>query len=365
MVGNIYINGGIGDEYDIDGNLVEKGVNLVDVIAQVKRQPQAERYKLYITSFGGDVQTGFDIYDYLKSLKKPIHSIGIGMVASIATVIFLAGDQREMRSGEFMVHLPSGGVIGNTEEIDAYNTMIKNWEKRIVKHFHDTIGLAEAEILPLMKNETFLKPDETFSLGITNIKPEVIKPVAFFNNNSKKSEMTEEEKKGWKAEIKNLLKSAIDAVIKPKSKIVFDAEQKEVDFYELGDNDPITVGDKANIDGVAAEGKVLMADGQTFMFTAGELTEIIEAGADPNMEQMKAENEALKEELAELKASNKEAEETITELKASNKELGKVVKRVQELEASMKLDGKKKKPEGGAGGKKESRFKLAAGNIKK
>lgn len=363
MVGNIYITGAIGDEYDIEGNLIEKGVNLIDVIAQVKRQPQAESFRLYINSPGGDVQTGFDIYDYLKSLKKPVHSIGLGMVASIATVVFLAGDQREIRKGEFMVHLPGGGVFGSSDQIDDYNNMMKSTEKKIVKFYQDTAGLSEAEILPLMRNETWLTAEEAFKLGITNVKPEVIKPVAFFNTNPKNQKMDKKEKEGFLADIKNQIKEAL-AFLKPTNKIVFDAEQNEVDFYELGENDPVTVGAKANISGTPAEGEVLMTDGNTYVFAGGELTEIKEVEEfDEDMEQMKAENEALKAKVEELEATNQKVVDTNAVLEASNKKLLGVVGTVRKLEAKLKFDEPKPKP-GKQDPAEKGRFAKAKAKLK-
>src|SRR5690625_5103242 len=88
MNGNIYINGLIGTRLNEKGEVEEKGVELLDVILQVKNQPKAESFTVYINSPGGYVDVGFEIHDYLKSLGKPIKTVGQGMVASIATVIF-------------------------------------------------------------------------------------------------------------------------------------------------------------------------------------------------------------------------------------------------------------------------------------
>ena len=98
MTGNIYINGSIGTFYDENGNVLDQGVNLLDVILQVKNQPKAEAFKVYIDSPGGYVDVGFEIYDYLKSLNKPITTIGQGLVASIATVIFMAGGHKKAKA---------------------------------------------------------------------------------------------------------------------------------------------------------------------------------------------------------------------------------------------------------------------------
>ena len=80
MQGNIFINGLIGSFG------TEQGVELIDIIQQVKKQPNATSFKVNINSEGGAVDVGFDIYNYLRSLGKPIETFGSGLVASIATV---------------------------------------------------------------------------------------------------------------------------------------------------------------------------------------------------------------------------------------------------------------------------------------
>jgi len=143
MKGNIYINGIIGTIIDAEGN-TEKGVELLDVILQVKNQPKADSFNVYVNSPGGAVNTGFEIYDYLTSLSKPIKTIGQGIIASIATVIFMAGTERELRKGtEFFLHLPRGGVNGSSDDITIYAKTIKDVEKRILKFYQDNTGLSE------------------------------------------------------------------------------------------------------------------------------------------------------------------------------------------------------------------------------
>lgn len=59
------------------------------------------------------------------------------------------------------------------------------------------------------------------------------------------------------------------------NKVVQDATAMEIDFTELADNDSISVGQVAEIDGNPATGEYVMPDGSTYKFTAGKLTKII------------------------------------------------------------------------------------------
>jgi ATP-dependent Clp protease protease subunit len=149
MTGNIYISGQIGT---FDG---VAGVELIDVIGQVKKQPQASAFNVHINSEGGLVDVGFDIYHYLKALGKPITTIGSGIVASIATVIFMAGNQRQVRENTpFMIHLPWGGSMGTANELEQFADQLRAIEKKMVGFYKKALNLQEQALLPLLKNET-------------------------------------------------------------------------------------------------------------------------------------------------------------------------------------------------------------------
>jgi ATP-dependent Clp protease protease subunit len=151
MTGNIYISGQIGT---FDGTT---GVALIDVVSQVKKQPEATAFNVHINSEGGLVDVGFDIYQYLKSLKKPITTIGSGIVASIATVIFMAGDKRQVRENTpFMIHLPWGGSMGTADELEQFADQLRAIEKKMVGFYTKALNVQEQAIMPLLKNETWL-----------------------------------------------------------------------------------------------------------------------------------------------------------------------------------------------------------------
>ena len=160
MIGNIYITGEIG-----------VNIELKDVIKQVQDQKEALEYNVYINSIGGYVDTGFDIYNYLTNLNKPITTIGTGFVASIATVIFLAGNKRKLTAGtQFMIHNPSGGVEGTAEQIENYNKSLKDAENNLIKFYSEKTGLEKDALIPLLRNETFLNEcTEEFSKHISNV----------------------------------------------------------------------------------------------------------------------------------------------------------------------------------------------------
>lgn len=266
MIGNIYISGQIGSFDEV------KGVELIDVIGQVQSQPKAQSFNVYINSEGGFVDVGFDIYNYLKSLNRPITTIGTGIVASIATVIFMAGEKRQVRDNtKFIIHLPWGEVTGTADEVEQRAKQLKKAEDKLMGFYKKSLRLTEEAIHPLLREETWLTKDQLLSLGFTTMKAAPAEIKAFLKTSNKMANKREAGKR------KKSFIDTLKAFMGVFNKVVFDAENREVDFYELDDESIIAVGDKANIDGEPAEGEVVMQTGEIYVFKAGVLKEIVEA----------------------------------------------------------------------------------------
>lgn len=314
MIGKIYIHGQIGSFDDTIG------VELKDIIMQVKAQPEATAFDVLISSPGGVVDVGFDIYDYLKSLDVPIHTIGSGLVASIATVIFMAGSRRTLKpSTDFLIHLPSGGVEGTAEDIKAYQKEVESTEKRIIDFYKKTTGLTDAEITPLLRYETILKHDEAFKLGFATEKPQERKIIAFINSNlNNRNEMSK------KQSLFNRFKKVFDIT----NKVIYDASNEAIDFPELEDDETPKVGDRATVNGEPANGEYIIPDAddpnktETYVFVNGELTEIKADETEDNTEEIIEVLEAFANKIESLESrivaiakKNEEQEKTITAIR--------------------------------------------------
>jgi len=121
-----------------------------------------------------------------------------------------------------------------------------------------------------------------------------------------------------------------------QNKIVFDALNRNVDFYELEDNDVVQIGDKATIDGQTAEGEVVMATGETYVFENGELVEIIEKSEEQNSEEPTQEVEALEEKVEELEKENEELKEEIEALEEEKEELEEMLNKATATISNMR-----------------------------
>lgn len=323
MEGNIYINGLIGTIYDGSGLVIDKGVELIDVIKQVQNNSLADVFNVYINSEGGVVETGFEIYDYLKSLNKPINTIGIGQVASIATVIFMAGSKRILKPmTNFLIHLPMIGIEGflNSQDLADATEKITVVEKQLLDFYKKQTGLNEEALLPLLKKETSLTPSDAFDLNFaTEYIAELSQAVAYFKpiNINTNNKMTNEDKSWLEKLFAPILNKGGNQIV---NITVTDADGVIIDFPDVQEGTEPKVTDKATVDGSPAGGEYLLPDGRKFTFAAGELIEITDASSDPaedsqEMMDLKAENETLKADLDASKLAFVNLEKSVVNLK--------------------------------------------------
>jgi ATP-dependent Clp protease protease subunit len=100
---------------DIDQKLSAKVISGIQLmLAKNKENP----IDIYINSFGGDIYSGFGLYDFISLLDVQITITVVGCAMSAASVVLMAGDVRKMtKNSRLMLHTTSGGVEGKSYEI--------------------------------------------------------------------------------------------------------------------------------------------------------------------------------------------------------------------------------------------------------
>lgn len=127
--------------------------------------------KLFINSPGGEVNSGFFIFDCIKFIRSPVYIIGAGLVASAAALIYLAVDKEyriSLPHARFMLHQPLSGMKGVVTDIEIHAKEVEE-----LKQLINTI-IAEATDNPLKKVEKdtdrdfWLNAQEAKKYGLVN-----------------------------------------------------------------------------------------------------------------------------------------------------------------------------------------------------
>lgn len=79
----------------------------------------SEPITMVVNSPGGSVVDGLAIVDIMREVKCPIRTVGVGMQASMGSIILAAGDERVMsKRSQLLIHQIMGGASGGTQHSD-------------------------------------------------------------------------------------------------------------------------------------------------------------------------------------------------------------------------------------------------------
>ena len=128
---------------------------------------------LVISTYGGSVDEMFSLYDTIKFLPCPVHTIALGKVMSAGVLLLASGVKGKRmigRSARIMIHPISGGVLGNVFE--AMNEMkeFERLQSLMVSALTAETKLKKEEIDKLMKagHDFFLTPEQAVQMGIVD-----------------------------------------------------------------------------------------------------------------------------------------------------------------------------------------------------
>lgn len=324
-------------------------ITIKDVIEQVKETNPDEPLIVNIHSVGGSVFEGLAIYNYLKGLDREIHTQSTGLVASIATIIFLAGTKRTLYStSQFLIHLPMAWADGNAEDLEKTAEQLRVIENQLAEIYSKETDLTKEEAIEKMKLDEFSEIDYLLDKKFVTDVIEFQAVASIFtrkdfknnknkNNNNNKSKIMSKKKLAKKEAKNKFLKlwSKIENYFEPQNKTVTDGDGVIIDFPDIEDDATPAVGDSAQVDGKSIDdGDRVMPNEDVWTFKDGKLDKITPKESDDDSEEV----EDLKDEVEALKKTNLKIQGKLdseidahTETKKSNKKSLKKIKAEMEV----------------------------------
>lgn len=138
-------------------------------LASVSNRP----INLVISTYGGSVDEMFSLYDTIKFLPCPVHTIALGKVMS-AGVLLLATGQKGRRligkNARIMIHPMSGICHGNVFDIANEKEEMDRMQELMVECLSTETGMSKRAINKIMKKgqDHFLTPAQAMKLGIVD-----------------------------------------------------------------------------------------------------------------------------------------------------------------------------------------------------
>ena len=138
-------------------------------LQDIELPSSSEPVEVIINSGGGDVFTGSEIYSRLKDHKGQVIVKIVGVCASIASVIAMAGDTVEMSpTGLFMIHNAMTWTYGNTKEHRKQIEALEVINDSIALAYQNKTGLPMDTIRKLMEEETWFSCDRALEYGFVD-----------------------------------------------------------------------------------------------------------------------------------------------------------------------------------------------------
>ena len=137
-------------------NKEDKGIDINE------RQP----ILLYITSNGGEVDSGFELIDIIQSSKTPVYTINLGYQYSMGFLIGLAGHKRfAMPNAKFLMHDGSNFVYNSGAKAQDQMEFQRKVEDRIKQYILCHSNLTNEEYDSKLRVEWYLFADEAKKRG--------------------------------------------------------------------------------------------------------------------------------------------------------------------------------------------------------
>lgn len=154
----------------VNGQIEPNMANLI--VAQLlfleSENPNAD-ISMYINSPGGDVSAGWAIMDTMQYIKSPVSTIGMGLVASMGSVLLAAGARGKrfvLPNTQIMIHQPMAGAEGQITDMEIRMAQYQKNKKSLIKQMSEFTGRTEKELFNAMERDNWMAPGEAQKFGL-------------------------------------------------------------------------------------------------------------------------------------------------------------------------------------------------------
>ena len=157
---DLYIYGDITSQPYFEGEIS------ASTIIEELNNIDSDELNVYISSYGGECKEGLAIYSALKRHKAKVTTYCDGFACSIASVIFMAGDERIMDKGSLlMIHNAWSSMQGNAEELRKQADTLDIITQSSINAYMEHLNISEKELKKLLDEETWLDCYKSLEMG--------------------------------------------------------------------------------------------------------------------------------------------------------------------------------------------------------
>ncbi|MCF0241638.1 MAG: ATP-dependent Clp protease proteolytic subunit [Treponema sp.] len=151
---------------EINKDLAEK---IVRQLLVLEADDAEKTIYMYIDSPGGDVDAGFAIFDTIRFIKAPVVLIGMGLIASAATLVLLAVPKENrvgLPNSRYLIHQPMSGMKGVATDIEIHAKELEKTRAKLNKIIADETGTPLEQVSKDTDRDYWLDAEESVKYGL-------------------------------------------------------------------------------------------------------------------------------------------------------------------------------------------------------
>lgn len=149
----------------------EVAASIVAQLRYLESESNEKPITMLIQSPGGEINAGYAIVDAMNNLKCPVHTVAMGMTASMAVTVFINGKKGERtvyKHTELLVHQPLGGAQGQISDMERNVKHGVKLKDQLAKEYSKLTGIELKKMVEMMDRDTILSSDEAVKLGFAD-----------------------------------------------------------------------------------------------------------------------------------------------------------------------------------------------------
>lgn len=125
--------------------------------------------QLYINSPGGVVTSGLAMYDTMRYIRAPVHTLCMGTARSMGSFLLMAGapgERAALPNSSILIHQPSGGFQGQASDMLIHAEEILKTKQRMTRLYAEHCKRTYEEFEQAMDRDRFMTVEEALEWGL-------------------------------------------------------------------------------------------------------------------------------------------------------------------------------------------------------
>ncbi|WP_105441295.1 ATP-dependent Clp protease proteolytic subunit [Neorhizobium sp. T25_13] len=126
---------------------------------------------LYINSPGGVVTSGLAMYDTMRYIRAPVHTLCMGTARSMGSFLLMSGEPGErtaLPNASIHIHQPLGGFQGQASDVFIHAEEMRRTKHRMTRLYAEHCGRSYDEFERAMDRDRFMTAEEAVEWGLVD-----------------------------------------------------------------------------------------------------------------------------------------------------------------------------------------------------